>query len=97
LADSCRWFITATSTSVTRNTNVDSDVGVQGNGLGPVVPDVKVEVPLCCGTRNIAIDTAAIVVELDENGIKVDSTSQHRTISIIGVDTLRGSCHIVFF
>lgn len=97
MPDSGRWFITATSTSVTRNTNVDSDVGVQGNGLGPVVPDVEVEVPLRCSTRNIAVDTAAVVIELDEDCIKVDGTSQHRTISIIGVDTLRSRCHVVFF
>lgn len=97
MANSGRWFITTTSASVARNTNVDPDVRVQGNGLGPVVPDVEVEVPLSCSTRDVAVDTTAIVVELDKDGIKVDGTSQHRTISVIGVDTLRSSCHVVGF
>ena len=76
--------------SITRYAEQDFDIRVEGDGLRPVIPSCEIEVVLRAASGYKALDATIVIVVLDHDDVKIDSSGEHRSISGVGIWTLWG-------
>jgi hypothetical protein len=81
-------FVASPCSGVSRDAENDFDVRVQGDGFGPVVPGVEVEVVLSAGANGERLQAAVVVIELDPDSVEGNLASKHRSIGCVWIWTL---------